>query len=165
MIHSPDGTLRYSPRDLVAYLEGDFAAWCDRMFAERGRTRGAGAGSAELEWATPDEDEELDLAARKGREHEQRWLVGLREREPGLVEILWGDPCAADLTTTAMRDGAPAIYQPHLIVDGWQGHPDFSSAAPATAAPAAATTTRPGTPSWPGPPSPTSWSSSAPTPT
>jgi hypothetical protein len=31
MIPLPDGTFRYSPRDLVAYLEGDFAAWCDRM--------------------------------------------------------------------------------------------------------------------------------------
>ena len=123
MIHAPDGKLRFSPSDLVSYLEGDFAAWCDRMLAERGRAHGA--GSAELEWATPDEDEELDLAARKGREHEQRWLVGLREREPGLVEILWGDPCAAELTLAAMRDGAPAIYQPHLVVDGWQGHPDF----------------------------------------
>ena len=30
MIHSPDGTLRFPPRDLIAYLEGDFAAWCDR---------------------------------------------------------------------------------------------------------------------------------------
>jgi predicted RecB family nuclease len=125
MIHAPDGKLRFSPSDLVSYLEGDFAAWCDRMFAERGRTAGNGAGSTELEWATPDEDEELDLAARKGLEHEQRWLVGLRERQPGLVEILWGDPCAAELTIAGMRDGAPAIYQPHLVVDGWQGHPDF----------------------------------------
>ena len=29
----PDGTFRYSPRDLVAYLEGDFAAWCERAQA------------------------------------------------------------------------------------------------------------------------------------
>jgi predicted RecB family nuclease len=123
MIHAPDGKLRFSPRDLVSYLEGDFAAWCDRMFAERGRAHGA--GSAELEWATPDEDEELELAARKGREHEQRWLGGLREREPALLEITWGDPCAPELTATAMRDGVPVIYQPHLIADGWQGHPDF----------------------------------------
>jgi hypothetical protein len=30
MIPLADGTLRFSPRDLVAYLEGDFAAWCER---------------------------------------------------------------------------------------------------------------------------------------
>jgi hypothetical protein len=39
----PDGTFRYSPRDLVAYLEGDFAVWCERMQAERARAGGAGA--------------------------------------------------------------------------------------------------------------------------
>ena len=33
MIPLADGTFRYSPRDLVAYLEGDFAAWCERMRA------------------------------------------------------------------------------------------------------------------------------------
>ena len=37
MIPLPDGTFRFSPRDLVAYLEGDFAAWCERMDAERNR--------------------------------------------------------------------------------------------------------------------------------
>ena len=48
----PDGTLRYSPRDLVGYLEGDFAAWCDRMHVER--QRAGAAGTSELDWATPD---------------------------------------------------------------------------------------------------------------
>jgi uncharacterized protein len=124
MIHAPDGSLRYSPRDLVSYLEGDFAAWCDRMFIERGRAAGAN-GSAQLAWATPDEDKELALAARKGLDHERRWLEGLRGRERGIVELTFGDPGAAELTVAAMRDGAPVIYQPHLVVDGWQGHPDF----------------------------------------
>jgi hypothetical protein len=73
MIPLPDGTFRYSPRDLVAYLEGDFAAWCDRMYAER--RRAGGAGASELHWATPDEnDPETALAIRLGNEHEQRWL-------------------------------------------------------------------------------------------
>ena len=92
MIPLPDGTFRFSPRDLVAYLEGDFAAWCERLLAERSRA-GEGAGSDELLWATPDEgDEEAALAARKGHEHEQRWLQGLRDRVPGLVEIARDDP-------------------------------------------------------------------------
>jgi hypothetical protein len=43
MIYSADGRRLYSPRDLVAYLEGDFAAWCERMQAERGRAGAAGA--------------------------------------------------------------------------------------------------------------------------
>jgi hypothetical protein len=71
MIHATDGKLRCFPKDLVSYLEGDFAAWCDRMQAERGRNGGT-ASSRELSWATPDEDAEAALAAEKGREHEAR---------------------------------------------------------------------------------------------
>ncbi|MGH7528046.1 MAG: TM0106 family RecB-like putative nuclease, partial [Gemmatimonadales bacterium] len=124
MFYSPDGTLRYSPRDLVAYLEGDFAAWCERMQAERHRT--GDVGSAELEWVIPDEeDEELALVARMGREHEDRYLRLVRAREPGMVEIVRNAPAAAADTLAALRAGAPAIYQAHLVMDGWQGLPDF----------------------------------------
>jgi uncharacterized protein len=124
MIPLPDGTFRYSPHDLVAYLEGDFAAWCERMLAER--RRAAGAGPAPLEWATPDEgDEEAALAARKGDEHEQRYLEQLRERYPTIVEIDRADPEATARTLAAMEAGAPVIYQAHLVADGWGGYPDF----------------------------------------
>src|SRR5688572_28446766 len=108
----PDGTLRYSPRDLVAYLEGDFAAWCERMLAER--QRAGGAGSDPLEWATPDEgDEEAALAKRKGDEHEQRYLELLRRQHPAIVEIARDDPEGAARTLAAMETGAPVIYQAH----------------------------------------------------
>src|SRR3954470_2510919 len=97
MIYSPDGSRLYSPRDLVAYLEGDFAAWCERMQLERGRA--GGAGSSELEWATPDEkDPELALVARMGEEYEKRYLASLRQREPKLVELTRESP---DLDTLA----------------------------------------------------------------
>ncbi|MBA3346347.1 MAG: helicase, partial [Gemmatimonadales bacterium] len=124
MIPLPDGTFRYSPRDLVAYLEGDFAAWCERMHAERARARGAGA--AELEWVTPDEgDAEMELAARKGDEHEQRYLDRVRQREPAIVEIDRADPEGQARTLAAMKSGAPVIYQAHLVSDDWHGYPDF----------------------------------------
>ncbi|MBA3555344.1 MAG: TM0106 family RecB-like putative nuclease, partial [Gemmatimonadales bacterium] len=124
MIALPDGTFRYSPRDLVAYLEGDFAAWCERMLAERART--GAAGPAELEWATPDEgDPEAELAARKGQEHELRYLQRMREEHPTIVEIDRADPEAEARTLAAMGDGAPLIYQAHLVSDGWHGYPDF----------------------------------------
>ncbi|MGH7579587.1 MAG: TM0106 family RecB-like putative nuclease [Gemmatimonadales bacterium] len=122
MIHAADGTLRFSPADLVAYLEGDFAAWCERMLAERARD--GAAGPAEIEWATPDEDEQLALVARKGQEHEDRYLHHVRERHPDLISILRGD-LSADHTLAALRAGAPVVYQGHLVVDGWQGYPDF----------------------------------------
>ena len=124
MIPLPDGTLRYSPRDLLAYLEGDFAAWCERMLAER--ERAGGAGSDQMEWATPDEgDEEVALAKRKGEEHEQRYLEQLRERYPAIVEIDRSDPEGSARTLAAMEAGAPVIYQAHLVAGGWGGYPDF----------------------------------------
>ena len=122
MMHAADGTLRFSPSDLVAYLEGDFAAWCERMLAERGRDGGAGA--AEIEWGTPDEDEERVLLTRKGQDHEDRYLLQMRDRHPDLVSILRGE-LSADHTLAALRAGAPVVYQGHLVVDGWQGYPDF----------------------------------------
>ncbi len=124
MIHTADGSFRYSPSDLVAYLEGDFAAWCERMHAERGLAR-TGATSAELHWATPDEDPETELAAKKGREHEERYLRRMRHRYLNLVEIVRNDPAGRDRTLAAMRSAASMIYQGHLVMDGWQGYPDF----------------------------------------
>ena len=124
MIPLPDGTFRYFPRDLVAYLEGDFAAWCDRMLAER--KRAGGAGSAELEWATPDEnDPEAELAIRMGNEHEQRHLRSFRERYPTILELDRADPEGPARTLAAMGEGVPVIYQAHLVSDGWGGFPDF----------------------------------------
>lgn len=124
MIPLPDGTFRYSPHDLVAYLEGDFAAWCERMLAER--RRAGGAGPAPLEWADPDEgDEEAALAARKGDEHEQRYLDRLREQYPTIVELDRADPEGQARTLAAMEAGEAVIYQAHLLADGWGGYPDF----------------------------------------
>ncbi len=119
-----DGTFRYSPHDLVAFLDGDFAAWCERMLAERGRAGGAGPSS--LGWATPDEgDEEVALAKRKGDEHEQRYLAGLREKYPKLLALERDDPDGLARTLAAMQAGDPVIYQGHLVADGWGGFPDF----------------------------------------
>ncbi|MDQ3222719.1 MAG: TM0106 family RecB-like putative nuclease, partial [Gemmatimonadota bacterium] len=117
MIYSPEGTRLYSPRDLIAYLEGDFAAWCERMQAE------GGADSAEAQWGTPDVDEELALLARMGDEHEQRYLTSLRAREAGLVELTRDSPTGD--TLAAMRAGVPVIYQAHLSGSDWHGYPDF----------------------------------------
>ena len=119
-----DGTFRYSPHDLVAFLDGDFAAWCERMLAERGRAGGAGPSS--LGWATPDEgDEEAALAKRKGDEHEQRYLASLRAKYPTLLALERDDPDGLARTVAAMEAGEPVIYQGHLVADGWGGFPDF----------------------------------------
>jgi len=124
MIPLPDGTFRFSPRDLVAYLEGDFSAWCERAQAERARA--GGSGSAELAWVTPDEgDQEAELAARMGDEHERRYLERVRAQHPTIVELDRADPEGPLRTLAAMDAGAPVIYQAHLVADGWGGFPDF----------------------------------------
>lgn len=121
MIYSTAGTRLYAPRDLIAYLEGDFAAWCERLFIERARPEGL--ITAGLDRMAPDEDEEMDLLARMGHEHESRYLTSLREREPGMVELDRESPASA--TLSAMRRGAPIIYQANLTMEGWHGYPDF----------------------------------------
>lgn len=113
-----DGRIRYSPRDLIAWLEGDFAAWC-----ERARIEGVGvAGGHAVE--TDADDEEQDLVARKGIEHEDAYLTELRARHPDLVAIAQGD-AAHEETLAAMRAGASVIYQAHLMLGDWHGYPDF----------------------------------------
>jgi predicted RecB family nuclease len=134
MMPLPDGTFRFSPRDLVAYLEGDFAAWCERMDAERqrgdatgnGNGNGHGAGPRSPGWLAPDaKDEELAVAAHYGRQHELDYLAGLRSRFPDLVEIVYNDPEGEARTRAAMDGGAPIIFQAHLAAAGWHGYPDF----------------------------------------
>ncbi len=118
----PDGTCRYSPKDLIAYLEGDFAAWCERFAAERGRLLPQVVDA--VGHLQPDEDPERKLLARKGDEHEARYLADLRLQGEGIVEITQGDG-AAERTLAAMRIGAPVIYQPYFEEGFWHGYPDF----------------------------------------
>ena len=67
MKHLADGTLLYPPRDLIAWLEGDFAAWCEREAAEH-----VAAVATEPPPRAPDErDDEMELAVRYGIEHEK----------------------------------------------------------------------------------------------
>ncbi|MEP6589989.1 MAG: TM0106 family RecB-like putative nuclease [Gemmatimonadota bacterium] len=119
----PNGTLRFSPRDLTSYLEGDFAAWCDRNRVEQQ----SGSGRATLagaELRRNQADEELELAARRGLEHEAAHLAKLQAMEPGLV-VIERDAAAHDATLRAMSLGAPIIFQGELQHSHWMGIADF----------------------------------------
>lgn len=130
MQQRPDGSLRFSPRDLIAYLEGDFAAWCERNHAER--SRGGGRSALSGSGLVPDErDEELELAARRGLAHEASHLASLRARETDLIEIERTDDANA-ATAQAMRHGAPIIFQGELAADPWMGIADFLHRIPGT---------------------------------
>jgi uncharacterized protein len=122
----PDQSYRYSPKDLIAYLEGDFAAWCERHHAERSLRTGAGSTSDDGNGYEPDlRDEEMELVIRLGQEHEAAHLASLRTREPGLVEIPYGAHDAHEKTKNAMHAGAPIIFQAELRADDWMGIADF----------------------------------------
>jgi uncharacterized protein len=122
----PDQSYRFSPKDLIAYLEGDFAAWCERNHAEQSRHSGNGVG-ASGHFAPDVADEEMELVFRRGLEHEAAHLGRLKALHPGLVEIARGDggDGAHDATWRAMRDGAPVIFQGELRADPWMGIADF----------------------------------------
>jgi uncharacterized protein len=111
-----DQTYRFSPKDLIAFLEGDFAAWCERNHAEL-----AQQGPTFIPDAN---DEEMDLVIRRGLEHEAAHLAHLKSGEPNLVEIPRGDD-AHTTTLNAMRNGAPIIFQGELRATPWMGIADF----------------------------------------
>lgn len=108
---SPDGIL-FSPKDLLAYAEGDFVAWMERARFEK---------VAPYE---PDpEDPELALLKESGNEHERAVLA--QEQGSGKrVDLLsLKDPLEA--TRAAMARGADTIYQACLRRGNIQGYADF----------------------------------------
>src|SRR6266545_2946061 len=122
MFRTPAGALQFSPTDLIAYLEGDFASWCDRLWAER---LNSAIGLEDHPEIHPDKDDgEEDLIKRKGTEHEHRFLSELKARGTKIVELKQGNREPGP-TLEAMRTGAPVIYQPFLSLAPFAGYHDF----------------------------------------
>ena len=119
----PDGSYQFSPKDLIAYLEGDYAAWCERSYFERSGTPGA-ARSAGGDMARDIADAEMKLVMDRGLAHEAAHRDRLRSTEPGLVEIAAGES-AREATWRAMQSGAPIIFQGELHAAPWWGIADF----------------------------------------
>lgn len=79
-------------------------------------------------------DPELDRIAKRGLQHEQRFLEGLRSEGLDIVQI---DPdgsegdqferlmAARDATIAAMKEGVDVIYQATFFDGTWRGHADF----------------------------------------
>ena len=77
------GSLRFSPSDLITFLEGEFAAWMERAYTERGH---------DSSFAPPDDaDPEMALIRDKGMHHEAADL------EAAIREVLDEGHCTADL--------------------------------------------------------------------
>ncbi len=120
MLYLPDGSRRYSPSDLISYLEGDFAAWMERRHAEHK----AGRTSLAFPFAPDEADAEQELVTRQGAQHEAAVLAVLRARLGDCEEVPSGDH-SVEQTLAAMRKGRRLIYQGHLTAGEWHGYPDF----------------------------------------
>ena len=129
-----DGRPVYAATDLVGYL-----ACAHRFALERAAMHGLVAKPMR-------NDPTIELVARRGLEHERRYLADLHTEGRRVVEITrdgsriapltdasapvpWDAGAelraAADETLAAMRDGADVIYQGTFFDGTWRGHADF----------------------------------------
>ena len=117
-----DGQPVYAATDLVGFL-----ACTHRLALER-------AALAGLVERPIRDDPEIELIAKRGIAHEQRYLAELRASGRMVVEIARdgsaatvGDElrAAAAETEAAMRAGADVIYQATFFDGRWRGHADF----------------------------------------
>ena len=117
-----DGRPVYAATDLVGFL-----ACSHRLALER-------AGLARLVDRPVRDDPAIDLIAKRGVAHEQRYLADLRDAGRSVVEIKGdatfesrGDELRASAAATlaAMRDGADVVYQATFFDGRWLGFADF----------------------------------------
>lgn len=105
--------LTYSPSELVTFLGSPYAAWMDRLAAERPGT---------LE--PYQKDDQAEMLARRGYEHEARVLARLSADGRRVVTIdRQGDPVSA--TRAALAGEADVIYQGALSDGTFTGYSDF----------------------------------------
>src|SRR5712692_7926790 len=116
-----DGNPVYSATDLVACLA------CEQLTALE-RAVLAGLTSAPYR-----RDAGLDILAKRGLEHEQRYLQELRDEGKRIVTIEPDGSIddraarlkqAAEATRAAMEAGAEIIYQATFFDGRWRGHAD-----------------------------------------
>jgi predicted RecB family nuclease len=129
-----DGRPVYAATDLVGFLACDH-----RLELERAALAGLVAKPVR-------NDPSIELVAKRGDEHERRYLAELHERGLVVVEIrrdgsavlpldgsretLFPDPAgelraAAEETVQAMRARADVVYQATFFDGRWRGHADF----------------------------------------
>ncbi len=111
----PNHSLQFSPSDLITFLEGEFDAWMERAYAERGQQ--------DASFPRPDEDLERQLYREKGAEHEESILAKLEGLHGPAVRIDREE--ATSETLAAVRLGRQLIYQGRLDDGAWHGYPDF----------------------------------------
>src|SRR4051812_33553336 len=113
-----DDSLLFSASDLTSFVACPRLTWLQREVALNGLARpGSGNGGGAL-------------SARKGLEHERRYLESLRAQGLSVVEIPTrhgadGTRQSAADTLAAMRSGADVVFQAVFADGDWLGHIDF----------------------------------------
>ena len=114
-MQAQDGTIRFSPTDLNAFLECEHLTQLSLAVAR-----------GELEKPT-EENPQADLVKRKGDEHEARYLADLIADGRDVVRIEHAGDFAASARATeqAVRSGTDVIYQACFVDGAWRGFADF----------------------------------------
>lgn len=129
MQRTPDGTLLFSPSDLVEFMESPFASWMSRYALGHAEVRPARDAGDPL--ALPGAEE---LLQRRGLEHERRVLGALAAAGRDVAAL---DPKAGDAlaqTLAALRAGREVIYQASLARPPFAGIADFLVRVPGASA-------------------------------
>ena len=120
--------IRFSPSDLTKFMESEYSSWMDRWNLERkagnhDQLVPIGFDNLGVDRCVPDEcDEELEIIASKGIEHEKQFLESLPSFD--VVEIASGGN-TIQRTHDALSAGPSVIFQAHLVHDQFGGYADF----------------------------------------
>lgn len=105
-----NGTIVFSPSDLIVFMESEFASFMDRFHLES-------PGQA-----TPDEGDASAIILRNlGIEHETRFLETLKNSGLNVVEV----DSNVNSTLEALKNGSDVIYQAELQNGIFAGKSDF----------------------------------------
>lgn len=115
-----DGSLLYSPFDLIVFMESEFASWMDRFNKE-----------FPYQFLSDEADAGMVLLQTKGIEHEAKYLQQLQLSAKDVCEIVNGPDGHAD-TLEAMKRGRDVIYQGELKNGDFAGRADFLVKVPGT---------------------------------
>lgn len=121
-MHKVDGTLVYSPSDLITFMISPFASWMNRWRVE-----------CPHDAPEPDKEDSLNaMLADKGLAHEAGLLAHFQAKGLSIVDIAQCTSGANQdinaklhATYAAMRSGAGVIYQGVLQNEPFRGHADF----------------------------------------
>ncbi len=108
----------FSASDLILQMKSPFASWMARLsidYPER------------LAGIAKDQDEMMELLAKKGDQHEELYLDKLRDEfgSENIVQIVADKKTAGKATLDAMKSGCKVIVQAYLQRDNFAGYADF----------------------------------------